>query len=328
MAESKAADMIRLEELDDGTVQVVGVRDEDDLETEAPVSVDGDDGQSEGDEGAGGTEGSDDGRASRNKERRQRQKEARDRKEAEIAALKAEVAEAKRLVSERLAGIEANNVGNQVAQLDNRLRELDQTETYARQKHRQAISDSDGVVADEALTVLHRIQAERNQALAYREQMLGQVNQFRAMQEHLANNPSPAEMVQPETFSDLATAHAQTWARQNPWFVPGGQDPDSRIAMNVETRLYAEGSSPEDPEHWERLNAELKRHLPHRFNGSSGRRGPMVGGASEYLGGTNGRGTVTLPKAFVDGLKDAGIWDNADLRNKAIKNYRAGLQKR
>jgi hypothetical protein len=53
----------------------------------------------------------------------------------------------------------------------------------------------------------------------------------------------------------------------------------------------------------------------------------MVGGSSDALS-ASGRGTVTLPKAFVDGLKDAGIWDNAELRNKAIKSYRAGITKR
>ncbi len=329
MAEDNKADMVRLEELEDGTVHVTGFREEEDVAI-APETTD----QGEFDDaGEGHVEDADEAslspedRASRNKVRRQRQKEARDRKEAEIAALKAEVAEAKRLVSERLSGIEANTISNQVVQLDQRLRELDQTEQYARQKHRQAISDSDGAVADEALTVIHKIQAERAQAAMYRDQLVNQANQFRAMQEHLANNPSPAELPhQQPQFSDLATAHAQAWAKQNPWFVPGGQDPDSRIAMNIETKLYAEGSSPEDPDHWEKLNSELKRHLPHRFN-STGRRGPMVGGASDYMG-TSGRGTVTLPKAFVDGLKDAGIWDNTELRNKAIKNYRAGLARR
>lgn len=335
MAEEKddVSRHIRLEELDDGTVHVAGLEegpvsgDSDALGKDSSFTEDGDAGGEEllsAEEEAGL---SSEERANRNRARRQRQKEARERKEAEIAALKLEVAEAKKLVSERFAGLEATTLQNQVGQIDNRLRELDQTEAYARQKYRQAISDSDGAVADEALAVLNKIQAEKGQAWAYREQTLAQVNQFRQMQEYLATQPAQPQPG-PQQFSDLATAHAQSWAKNNSWFVPGGSDPDSKIAMSIESKLYAEGSNPEDPEHWEKLNSELKRHLPHRFNGAgTSRRGPMVGGSSDALS-VSGRGTVTLPKAFVDGLKDAGIWDNSELRNKAIKNYRAGLAKR
>lgn len=321
---------IRLEELDDGTVHVAGLDEGSESASEGTEAAALDDVEGESTDALSAEEEaglSSEERANRNRLRRQRQKEARDRKEAEIAALKLEVAEAKKLVSERFAGLEATTLQNQVGQIDNRLRELDQIEAYARQKYRQAISDSDGVVADEALAFMGKLQADRHQVTAYREQVLGQINQFRQMQEYLATQPAQPQPG-PQQFSELATAHAQGWAKQNGWFVPGGTDPDSKIAMSIESKLYAEGSNPEDPEHWEKLNAELRRHLPHRFNGGSvGRRGPAVGGSSEALS-ASGRGTVTLPKAFVDGLKDAGIWDNTELRNKAIKNYRSGLAKR
>jgi hypothetical protein len=65
----------------------------------------------------------------------------------------------------------------------------------------------------------------------------------------------------------------------------------------------------------QRQRQETTRERPQR-------RSPPVGGGGGrgYLGGS-GKVAVTLPTSFIKGLKEAGIWDNVEARNRAIRAH-------
>lgn len=124
---------------------------------------------------------------------------------------------------------------------------------------------------------------------------------------------------------------AQAWMRRNSWFVPGGNDGDSRLAKKMDELMAAQGWDPKDPDYWDELDSRLQKELPHRYNdgndedsrnvrrprnvvGSSGRE------ASAAYGGSN-RSQFVLSPDRVKAMKEAGAWDNPERKAKMIKQF-------
>jgi hypothetical protein len=336
--EKKDDDTIEVLEQPDGSVSVT---DREELVTLIPrqESEGEDDGDEEGQdedaaESAALPNESETDRAARNRAAKQRRKENRSRAAQELEALRKELAAAKQEAVARFAEIDVYAVQQNINSLDARIKELDSTEAYANGKYKEAISNADGAVAAEALGVIQRLTLERANLANQKEQMLNTFQQVQAARQRAAT-PQPATAAQ-TAFSPLAVAMAKKWQSGNDWFVQGGQDTDSQIATGIEAKLFNNGSNPEDPEHWEKLDKELRKHLPHRYasgeahrgNGAAAPQGPALGGNSETPVAAARAGSVTLPAEFVKNLKDAGVWDNVNLRNRAIRDYKANYAKR
>ena len=120
-------------------------------------------------------------------------------------------------------------------------------------------------------------------------------------------------------------ANATSWLKSNNWYDPNGQDTDSRIAKVIDNALASEGWDPSDPEYWDELDNRLKERLPHRYTGKTGgnrnRRSGTSSGRSDVSGSSTAKNTFTLSRDRVQALKDAGMWDDADKRAKAIRRY-------
>lgn len=107
------------------------------------------------------------------------------------------------------------------------------------------------------------------------------------------------------------------------WYSPNGDNRDSKVVLAIDTDLYNEGYDPESKEYWEELEDRCKEYLPHRFKSVDAKRAKpkstVGGGAGDHS--PAGGAEKSLPKEFVQTLKAAGYWDDAEKRKAAIKNY-------
>lgn len=122
------------------------------------------------------------------------------------------------------------------------------------------------------------------------------------------------------------------------WYNPQGGDEDSEIAKAISAALVKKGLDPASDEFW----GELKNRLVDRGvieadqEDEAGdddyeeedkpapqprkRAAPPVGGGSNR-GDTGGKKQVRLPAYFVDTLKQNGLWNNPEVRNKQIHEF-------
>ena len=83
------------------------------------------------------------------------------------------------------------------------------------------------------------------------------------------------------------------------------------------------------PDYWEELNSRLSEKLPNRYtessNGKPAQRRPrsVVTSSGREVASSNsgGRNTFTLSPDQVKAMKDAGMWENIEVRNRMIKRY-------
>ena len=123
----------------------------------------------------------------------------------------------------------------------------------------------------------------------------------------------------------MVQRNAAEWMERNPWYDPQGKDLDSEIAQRLDKKLTEEGYDPSSEDYWEELDNRVSKYLPHRSEspeprqrrksvvGSSGRESSPSGRANEFR----------VSPERVEALREAGMWDNPELRAKAIKKYAA-----
>jgi len=232
-------------------------------------------------------------------------------KDMRLQALQRENEEFKR----RLGQLERNTKAEQLTRIDKGIEDAQVRLEYAKMKLAEATQNQDGQAMVEAQTLWQAAQDEAKQ-LAY----------LRKEQEKELNRPAAPPAPDPRVQRNAAA-----WLAKNPWYDPGTNDPDSRIAKRIDVSMSNEGWDPTDPDYWDELDARLQKELPHRYNdsnddeprdvrrprnvvGSSGRE------ASAAYGGTN-RTQFVLSPDRVRAMKEAGAWDNPERKAKMIKNF-------
>lgn len=215
-------------------------------------------------------------------------------------------------MSNRLAQVERRTQQNDVGRIDKAIEDEQVRLEYARMKLSEATGAGDGENAVKAQEMLY----EARQKLQELAQIKRQASQA----------PAPK---QPD-IDPSVQRHAANWIDRNEWYKPDLTDTDSRIAKLVDEDLVKEGWNPGTADYWEELDSRLQKRLPHHYNASSDRRdqrtprntvGSSGREASAAYGGTNR--TFTLSAEQVRAMKDAGMWDNPDKRQKMIKRYAA-----
>lgn len=127
------------------------------------------------------------------------------------------------------------------------------------------------------------------------------------------------------------------------WYNPAGGDEDSEIAKGISAALVKKGLDPANDEFWDELKDRLvdRGVIEAEDDGSEPddgyeeedkpapqpkkRAAPPVGGGSNR-GDTGGKKAVRLPAYFVETLKQNGLWNNPEVRNKQIHEFQK-LQK-
>jgi hypothetical protein len=300
------------------------VQDEEELQkgVESDADDDSDDEETEGDEratkssdeegeaAASEGESDEDAEARRERNRHWREERKRRRKEKE-ESFRRELSARDRLIAEqeeRLAAIERRTTGADHAALENSIKQSVDAYNHFKHIHATAVEQANGIMATDA--------AEK---MAMARQRFEQLNGIKTQLASRRNAPQPLD--------PRLVGHAQQWMDKNPWYDPTGKDDDSSIALHVDQRMAAQGWDPTSPEYWEELSARIEKHLPHRaksgYNKPTGAKGrPPVAGSGRETSSSGSRSTFKLSPERVQVLKDIGAWDDPQLREEHVKNFR------
>jgi hypothetical protein len=216
-------------------------------------------------------------------------------------------------LADRLANLEKKTSGAELARVDKAIDDAGVQVEYAKMKMREAvkIQDGDGVV--QAQEMLYEAQRKLESLSTIKENATKQMS---APQKQNIQLPDP--MVQ---------RMAADWMGRNAWYDPQGKDMDSEITQKIDRRLTEEGYDPTTEEYWEELDERLQKYLPHRSNAGYNERNRhqrpksvVTSSGRETSGGVKGNEFRLTPDR-VSAIKDAGMWDNIEQRNKMIRKF-------
>lgn len=294
------------------------------------------------DEGDEEGEESDDERAKiRERRRKEKQRKAQriasDRRELEMLRKRNEDLERRQSeIHLRQDRLEESTVDGRIGQLDAQIREAEQI-------HSEAVTNKDGLTATEALRVKTSLEKVRDEL---RDGKAERAKDREQQQQQRGNGGDQRPAVSAE-----AIANGRAWLKENPWFDPTLADEDSFLARAIEERIAKEGMDPRDPEYWEEFSRRVQNRMPHlnrkakvkddddEREGKGGddldweddderpvNKKPVKkpGGPRIAVGGktrTLKPNEVYLSAERVKALKDAGVWDDDEKRERYLKAY-------
>jgi hypothetical protein len=286
---------------------------QEDLPTEPTQEASDDDGD-DGDDGA--QSGNDDEREKIREARREERKlkkqihreKARESNHL-IVALQKRNAE----MAERLAIIEKKTSGAELARVDKAIEDAGVQVEYAKMQMQEAVSAGDGVS-------LTRAQEQWFEAKRRMESLQNVKQQAtRQMSQPKQNIQAPDPEVQ---------RLAADWMERNTWYDPNGRNEDSQIAQIIDKKLTEEGFDPSSEDYWDELDERMKKRMPdysnRAYNDShvrNQRPRSVVTSSGREATATTKSNEFRLTPDRVSAMKEAGLWDNIELRKKAISNY-------
>jgi hypothetical protein len=114
---------------------------------------------------------------------------------------------------------------------------------------------------------------------------------------------------------------------RNSWYDPQAKDMDSEIAQRLDKKLTDEGYDPSSEDYWDELDDRVAKYLPHRTGNAAPQRAatqrPRMTGSGRESAPTGRANEFRISPDRVSAMKEAGMWDNPELRAKAIKKYAA-----
>lgn len=192
----------------------------------------------------------------------------------------------------------------------------------------KAIEDSELRINYAKMKLAEAAEARDGQAMAKAQELWMEARQQAESLKNLKKNAS-----QPKQEASIPDPRLQRlaadWMDRNPWFKPDGKDLDSKVAKQVDEALTSEGWDPTSPEYWEELDNRLQKYVSHRYNANTDEnqsrrskpRGIVTGSGRESAARAGGKNTFTLSPEQVRAMKDSGMWDDPEKRNKMIKRY-------
>ena len=268
------------------------------------VSGEDDDSDQEGD-----TEAIRAARRARRKAKKEYIKKTNEEKDQRLMMLQRQNQE----LMERLSNVERKTHSADLARLDKAIEDKQLRLQYARMKMSEATSAGDGEALAKAQEMWYEARREIESMERVKEQAVKQTN-----------SPAPASNAELQR-------QATRWMDRNPWFRPEGDDEDSEIAKVIDQKLVKEGWNPASEDYWEELDRRLQKRLPHHYtddyDGRDNRpsrrpRSVVTGSGRETTTSSSGaRNTFVLSPEQVRAIKDAGLWDNPQSRNRMIKRY-------
>ena len=213
---------------------------------------------------------------------------------------------------ERLTNVERKTHSADLARLDKAIEDKELRLQYARMKMSESTSAGDG------------------EAFAKAQEMWYETRREVESMKSLKDNAVRSANVQSPANSAELQRQASRWMDRNDWFSPEGNDEDSEIAKVIDQKLVKEGWNPSSEEYWDELDKRLSKRLPHRYtenndegNGRSSRRprSAVTGSGREGTSSSGARNSFVLAPEQVRAMKDAGLWDNPQTRNRMIKRY-------
>jgi hypothetical protein len=208
---------------------------------------------------------------------------------------------------ERLAAVERKTHTADLARLDSAISDEESRLEFFRRKMQEATDNSDGTAFTKAQEAWYESRRKVEAMQGIKQRAVQATN----------NDAGPA--------NPKLVRLANQWMERNPWYDPNGGDEDSQIAKVVDNKLAAEGWDPTGEEYWEEFDRRLQQRLPSRYTGDQDeqpRRRPrsVVTGSGRESQTSRGNSFVLEPEQ-VRAMKEAGFWDNPEVRNRMIKRY-------
>jgi hypothetical protein len=212
---------------------------------------------------------------------------------------------------DRLSAVERKAQGFDNHQITKAIEDQETRILFSKQKIKEATETGNGDLMASAYEMLQEATDNYKQLRAYAERMKEQP----AVQQ----KPVPDPVVQ---------RYAADWMSKHSWYDPAHRDADSKVAMSIDQALTEEGFNPKTREYWQELDNRLQNYLPHRYTEDNSepvqqRQRPRSAVTSTGRESSNsaGRNTFTLSPEQVRAMKDAGMWDDQEKRNRMIKRY-------
>lgn len=246
-------------------------------------------------------------------ERKKRQEAAKNRDKTELAFLQRRNEELER----RFSAVEGRMVQTQMSEYDAQIAEAKKRAAMAEQVFAKAISAKNGEDASKAMQYRDAARAH-----AYN------LEQQKAQDLARAQQAYQAQQAQQNAIPQVQVELAQEFIREHDWYDPNGQDEDSAIVLAIDAALVKAGADPNTEEYWEELREKVKRRLPEKFASDKRQRsdtnrprgGPQIG-SGRNDSSPNGRREVYISPERKNAMIEAGVWDDAVLRQKYIKRY-------
>lgn len=268
-----------------------------------------------------------------NAAKRARRREAMERDRATIGLLKDELT----TTQARLAELEKRGVRSDFDRIDAQIARAGAAIAAARAKHADAVKDGNGEAAAEALEALTDAKMALNQFQGMRARGEEAIRRAREGGGR-ATRPSPEH----EALARQATDYGENWKARNTWWGQPGNEVDTAMVDALDNYVMdVERLDPSKPEYWERLDELIAERLPHRGQDGAaqprdgeGRREDARGAQRPQSrsrppsrrsdpsdsGGTGGGFTPT--KAQIDAAREAGLWDTAEGRKRAMAYFK------
>lgn len=197
--------------------------------------------------------------------RRERQKTARDRNQQELLFLRRRVGE----LEEQFQGLEPRLSGYDTAQAQAQLQQLDRdinTQAHlaadARRRLAEAVTNADPEQLNKALE-------DRDRAIMTGQQLSVQRNMMRTGDPTGRTQPRPQQPPQRQQAARVPSAvqdRIDDFASRFDWYNP--YDPrstDSKIVLQLDQAVAADGYDPASEAYWSELEARMKDYLPKYF---------------------------------------------------------------
>jgi len=242
-------------------------------------------------------------RNTRREERRLRRKIHKQKNNHLVDALKKQNAD----LSNRLAAVEKKTSGAELARVDKAIEDAGVQVEYAKMKMKEAVSISDG----EGLAKAQELWYESKRKMESLETL--KQNATKHMSQTNQNIQAPDPMVQ---------RLAADWMEDNPWYDPNCRNEESQIAQMIDKRLTEEGFDPTSEDYWDELDSRMRRYMPRQqSNQKAARPRSVMTSSGRDSTATTKSNEFRLSPDRVAAIKEAGLWDNPQTRQNAIRKY-------
>jgi len=226
-----------------------------------------------------------------------------------ITALKKQNTE----LANRVASLETRTNGAELARIDKAIDDAQTRVEYAKMKMQEAVNSRQG----DELTKAQQLWYDNQRQLESLQHMKNTANkQLSQPKQNNIKVPDPG-----------VQRNAADWMKRNNWYDPHLKDADSKVAQSIDQVLTEEGFDPTTQDYWEELDDRLQKYLPHRYKISysadtrNSRPRSVVGSSGRESVSSPKQGEYRLTPERVSAIKEAGMWENKELRNKMAQRF-------
>jgi len=252
-------------------------------------------------------------------DRAARRKQAIERDKTELNFLR----QRNEALEKRMFQVEKTTVANTISGIDARLADTVAEVKAAERIMARAIEAGNGDDAAKALRIRDEAMKKVQQLQLHKHQHNEAAQKLHKDFEAVENAPAGPD---PEIAS-----FAQQWVSKNSWYNPNGNDEASKIVLAIDQSLVESGYNPKTSEYWNELDKRVAKRLPELKGGGNNddsqdddrrgqRRGPPVGSSRDNAPSSSRREVYISPERK-QAMIDAGVWEDAVLRQRYLKQY-------